>query len=156
MTHAKVCRRVAVLAVALLCPLIFGPASAQAESVVWQVQSNHPKKVQIEFYSKDRDIAWPGGGQAYNLNDYEIHKYNLTCRPGERICYGAWVTRTERATWGVGKDEAKGCDDCCWTCGRKGNPSLVTLGAPRRQSGPPPRQSATPSRQQLGPPQALD
>src|SRR4051812_27471808 len=101
MTQAKVCRRVAVLAVALLCSLIFGPESAQAESVTWQVQSNHPNKVQIEFYSKDRDIAWPGGGEAYSLNDYDIHKFNLTCQPGERICYGAWVKGTERVTWGV-------------------------------------------------------
>jgi hypothetical protein len=132
----KLLRKAALPLLALFCCMALDPAPVQAESVVWKVQSNFPKKVQIEFYSKDSNQAWPGGGEAYGLNDYKEHTYTLNCKAGERICYGAWVTGTERVTWGVGKDEAKGCSDCCWTCGRKGNPRAISLGPPREQRSP--------------------
>lgn len=67
-------------------------AGAQDSAVTFRMKSNHPNKVQVEFYSQNRNHAWPGGSKAYNLSDYEVHIFKLTCRSGEKICYGAWLS----------------------------------------------------------------
>jgi hypothetical protein len=41
-----------------------------------------------EFYSQDRSAAWPGRNKQYILKSDGT--YDLDCRPGEKICYGAW------------------------------------------------------------------
>jgi hypothetical protein len=107
------------------------PISRETEAETWRIRSLFPHQVQIEFYSMDRNAAWPGGGRAYRLYDSNWHAFSLRCRPGERICYGAWNVATGQTTgsryWGVGQDKRYGCSDCCWTCGRKGNPRSITL-----------------------------
>jgi hypothetical protein len=46
-------------------------------------------RIGLEFYSRTRsNHVWPGGDQQYNLSRDQT--YNLTCRPGEKICFGAW------------------------------------------------------------------
>jgi hypothetical protein len=69
----------------------FSTASV-AESMTWTVTSDYKFRSQIEFYSQNRSMAWPGGGTVYTLNDYAPHKFTLACRRGEKICYGAWAT----------------------------------------------------------------
>lgn len=129
--RAKLSRRVIVAILAFVCTWTFGPSSVQAETETWQISSSYPYLVQIEFYSKDRNVAWPGRGRAFMLDDSKTHTFSLDCRPGERICYGAWEVATGNRTgsryWGVGQNERHGCSDCCWTCGRKGNPRTINL-----------------------------
>jgi hypothetical protein len=73
--------------------------------------------VQIEFYSQARNHAWPGGDDAYDINDYDVHEYRLNCRTGEKVCYGAWETGNASRYWGVGLNDKHNCEDCCSTCG---------------------------------------
>jgi hypothetical protein len=123
--------RMLVTILAFLSAWMLTPSSVRAETETWEIQSSYPFKVQIKFYSKDRNVVWPAGGQSYVLDDSKMHQFSLNCQAGERICYGAWdvITggRTGKKYWGVGQSNSKGCTDCCWTCGRKGNPRKISL-----------------------------
>ncbi len=103
-----------LLAAAMVLPA--GPLPAQADELTWYVQSLYPNIVELEFYSSDRDAAWPGDGQVYVLEDSEVHAYTLGCQTGEQICYGAWVSGDSSFTWGAGPGGTGGCDDCCYSC----------------------------------------
>ena len=96
------------------------------ESVDWSITSQSRYSVMLEFYSQDRNAAWPGGGQAYIIRDYDEHRYSLRCRSTEKICYGAWVENDPDQYWGAGMDDRFGCDNCCMIC-RDGNTKALTL-----------------------------
>ena len=109
-------RRVVLVASLLVAVLM--PAAAENNSMFWQVRSEHPYRVQIVFYSEWRNWEWPGGSQAYNLDDYETQGFNLGCQPGEKICFGAWETGNAGAIyWGVGYRRSQRCSACCFICG---------------------------------------
>jgi hypothetical protein len=95
--------------------------------LIWQFQNQTPYTLALAFYSQDSDSAWPGGDQAYVLNDRNPHSYPLTCIPGEHICFGAWYDgNPEGNYWGAGFERQQGCDACCFTCGA--NVPLIPLG----------------------------
>ncbi len=99
--------------------LVF-PMEASArdnDNLIWHVKSNYRYRVQISFYSQTYHREWPGDGQAWGLNDDDVHEYNLRCRTGEKICFGAWVTGNASTYWGVGADNRYSCDACCYICG---------------------------------------
>ncbi len=56
-------KRFAVLSLA--APLVAAASllttQASAAELVWRIQSEHPNRVSLEFYSQDRNRAWPGG-----------------------------------------------------------------------------------------------
>lgn len=69
----------------------------------------------LAFYSKNYDREWPGNGKQYILHGTKT--YNLSCTPGEKICFGAW--RDHQITyWGVGRKGKQGCQRCCIQCGQ--------------------------------------
>jgi len=110
--------RLCVLALMALLSLSFvaPPVEAQSE-MTWQIKSRYPYKVQIAFYSQDRQgHVWPGSGRAYNLDDSQVHQIKISCLGGERICYGGWVTGNSKEYWGVGNNNAHRCSNCCYTC----------------------------------------
>lgn len=90
--------------------------AVSAETLTWKVRSHHPNVVSLSFYSQDRNAAWPGDGQVYLLPDSEVHTYTQRCVAGETICYGAWVRNRDDLFWGVGRDNAKRCSNCCYVC----------------------------------------
>jgi hypothetical protein len=90
-------------------------ASASAETLTWHVRSNYPYTVELKFYSATRNHVWPNNYEVWLLNDYLIHTFSLTCRRGEKICYGAWPRGNTRYYWGVGQNN-QSCADCCYTC----------------------------------------
>lgn len=94
-------------------------------SATFNIQSSYQYKVQIQFFSKGRDVVWPGAGKAYNLDDSAMKKFRLSCQGGEQICFGGWTTGTSSVTWGVGPNGDKGCKGCCTVCG--GSPLSSTL-----------------------------
>ncbi|MCH8543176.1 MAG: hypothetical protein LAT61_06380 [Alcanivorax sp.] len=118
--------RLALLFVALALTACATPLPNTYEDVEFYITSQSSSPVLVEFYSQHRNAAWPGGGQAYVIRDYEQHRFGLHCRSTEQICYGAWVEHNSREYWGVGKDDAFGCDNCCMTC-RDGNKLYYTL-----------------------------
>ncbi len=81
-------RTLLALGVALL---LQAATSASAEEITFKINNDYDKDIQIEFYSQERNHAWPGGNNAYNLSAGESNSYKLACRSGEKICYGAGV-----------------------------------------------------------------
>lgn len=108
---------VLLLAISILASCASYPAlPTTTETLSWTFTSNHPSIVQLEFYSQSRNAAWPGGGMAYEIDDWKAHTYHLTCRTGEKICYGAWVKNDSSTYWGAGMDDEFGCSNCCRIC----------------------------------------
>ncbi len=115
-----------ILAVAALVAIVMPAAHAASDTLVWKVRSQYPYQVYLEFYSQDNNHSWPGGGNAYILEDSRFHTYRLNCRSGERICYGAWVTTDDSIYWGVGRYGDNRCSNCCYVCGA-GSTESITL-----------------------------
>ena len=114
----------AMLAAGLQTFTMAGP-SAAAE-MTWVIQSVYQYTVHLEFYSQNYSRAWPGGGEAYVLDDSADHSYTLVCEIGEKICFGAWSSGDPDTYWGVGMDDDEGCERCCYVCG-DGNPNPKVL-----------------------------
>ncbi len=104
------------LAALLVAAASLFATQASAAELVWRIQSEHPNHVSLEFYSQDRNHAWPGGGDVYVIEDWDTHTYALTCNDGEKICYGAWVNESS-SYWGAGYEGAEACETCCAVCG---------------------------------------
>lgn len=104
---------VAVSALAL--PALMG-APALADDVTFVMKNSHPNALEVELYSQDRKHVWPGGNQVYYFDDGETKNIPLSCKSGETICYGAWVSGDKGTYWGVGPDNKESCTDCCYTC----------------------------------------
>ena len=105
-------------AVAAVWLAVAGVGTAQAqETLTFRVQSGYPYKVQIAFFSQTRSYVWPGPGKAFSLDDSDLHEFPLSCRSGEEICYGAWVTGDGAQYWGVGAKNDQSCKKCCFVCG---------------------------------------
>ncbi|MGE0845543.1 MAG: hypothetical protein AB7L41_04685 [Flavobacteriaceae bacterium] len=115
--------RIAVTA-ALAIAAAAQTCAAFADSLTFSIRNRHQYAVELEFYSQDRDHVWPGGGQVYILRDEDVHEFSLTCRSGERICYGAWVSNDTDTFWGVGFDNTESCERCCATCGEGDTPTV--------------------------------
>lgn len=106
-----ICLAVSVIAVS-------GSVSpVQAETLKWRFESKHPKIVDVELYSDTRrGHVWPGNNKIYVLDDYSTKTISISCRYGEKICYGAWVRNRENTYWGVGYENRNSCRSCCYTC----------------------------------------
>ncbi len=58
-------RALLALTVALMMPVA---TFAAAQEITFKINNENEKDIQIEFYSQNRNHAWPGGNQAYNLS----------------------------------------------------------------------------------------
>lgn len=121
MTRAFSARRLcyprAILSILLAAlPCIGTPNAAAAEEITFVIRNSHPYALYVELFSDDRNHSWPGGGDAYYLDDGGTWDITLSCRSGERICFGAWVDGDEDTFWGVGPDNRATCRDCCYDC----------------------------------------
>lgn len=98
-----------------------GPAHPH---MIWRVRNRHSYAVELRFYSKTRNAVWPGAGKVWVLRDEDVHRYTLDCQPGEKICYGAWVSGRSSTYWGVGQSGNDGCGSCCFTCSNQVTPIM--------------------------------
>ncbi len=115
-----------ILLAALACfAIVSAIPVVHAGELVWRFRSEHPKRVQLEFYSASGDHVWPGGNEVYAIADGKVHTYTLSCRSGEKICYGAWLKSNTRSYWGSGYDGRQSCDSCCFTCDAGDTPVIV-------------------------------
>jgi len=106
----------ALLALGLALATVVPAPTAQAQEVTFEMTNEYGQDIQVSFYSYDRNHAWPGGDQAYNLRRARDEQWKLSCRKGEKICYGAWVRGNAKTYWGVGLNKSQSCDRCCVTC----------------------------------------
>lgn len=73
--------------------------------------------IEVSFHAQGREKAWPGDRNVWKLKGYDHQSYSLACMPGEKICYGAWMTGASSRYWGSGEFSKRSCTDCCMTCG---------------------------------------
>ncbi len=104
-----------------------GVAGQSTGTLEWDFKSNYQYKSAIKFYSETRKgHEWPSAREMWLLNDYATHKFRLGCVPGEKICFGAWSTGSDKTYWGVGHGDKFGCSNCCHTCGDNARPQTLT------------------------------
>lgn len=97
--------------------LVTGVVPVSAETLMWRFESKHSKIVDVELYSDSRrGHVWPGNNKIYVLDDYSVKTISISCRSGEKICYGAWVRNRSNLYWGVGYKNRNRCSSCCYTC----------------------------------------
>jgi hypothetical protein len=106
----------ALLAVGFAVAMLAPSTAVQAKQLTFAMTNDSGQDIQIEFYSEDRNHAWPGGNQAYNLGRAKDNNWTLNCRRGEKICYGAWVKGAAQTYWGVGPNRKYSCQTCCFVC----------------------------------------
>ena len=82
--------------------------------LVWTVTNFSGRRIELRFFSKDRNWTWPGGNQVYVLDDVLSHTYESNCNYLEKICFGASASD---GYYGVGPNNDQGCNDCCAQCG---------------------------------------
>jgi hypothetical protein len=103
-------------------------STAHADSVQWHFVNKSRWQAQIDFQSVNRNHIWPGGDQAWGLDDGGEHTYRLNCISGEKICYGAWTIAPDYTTgphyWGQGQNHDMSCTHCCATCGEGETPTV--------------------------------
>ena len=86
-------------------------------TLTWKFSSTASYSVSVQFYSASRNAYWPGYNTGWVIDDYDTHTYRLSCRWGEKICYGAWPTGNPTGSyWGCGFNCRQWCADCCYDC----------------------------------------
>lgn len=122
------------LAVVVSALVVSASAWSQADGVShWTLENDSGEDVLVSFYERDTDNEQQQGA----LEAGKTQTYKLSCKLGQRICYGAVVAdeydawfdaqenpgdeeledgTPEPEGWGVrlGKDQ---CTDCCAKCG---------------------------------------
>ena len=115
-----------VIAVLAILSMVLGSSAhtQQNHTITFQLKSAYKYKVQVAFFAQDRNHIWPGGGNAYNLDDSKVHEIKLSCFGGEKICYGGWVTGNSKIYWGRGAEGKQRCENCCYTCNNNMTPVI--------------------------------
>ena len=102
---------------------------AGADAFIFHFRSEYQSTINLEFYSENRNAAWPGGNMVFHLYPGKTETYRLQCIRGEKICYGAWVPGSP-TFWGLGDAVRQGkswqCTDCCYFCG-SGQSNILSL-----------------------------
>ena len=93
------------------------PNRPKPSELTFKIESDFPRIIHLKFYSKDRNVVWPGSNRVYVIDDYDLHSYRLSCNGLEKICYGAWEKGNTSTYWGVGRSGTEGCRSCCYICG---------------------------------------
>ena len=94
--------------------LLTTPAFAADMSVF--VRNQRSDNVAVELFSRDSQKVWPGGDKVFLIRPGAKKSVPISCEPGERICWGAWVVGNDKVTAGVGPDNDQPCDQCCFIC----------------------------------------
>jgi hypothetical protein len=63
--------------------------SAYAADMGFVLENEHSRAVAIELHGKE--TVWPGNDKVYLIDPGAIKEVTISCTPGERICYGAWI-----------------------------------------------------------------
>ena len=110
MLSPELFRRLSGLAALLLVTV----TPAYAADMGFVLENEHSRAVVIELHGKE--TVWPGNDKVYLIDPGAIKEVTISCTPGERICYGAWINGNDSINYGVGPDNDRPCHDCCSIC----------------------------------------
>jgi hypothetical protein len=113
----RACKRfLLVPLVAVVGVAVIWPSQSVADTFTWSFERKHPRKVNLQVYSRARNQVWPAPGRVWPLNDFGPHTVKIDCVHGDKICFGAWDAQNDKMFWGKGHGGKKGCEDCCYSC----------------------------------------
>jgi hypothetical protein len=99
----------------LLC--IVPMRAAEAASFDWRWTNRSGKLVHVQIYANGRNNIWPATEQHWIVpSDRKFYTNRISCKRGEKICYGAWIADQPDLYWGVGKGGQQNCSNCCFVC----------------------------------------
>ncbi|TGQ26891.1 hypothetical protein, partial [Mesorhizobium sp. M4B.F.Ca.ET.214.01.1.1] len=90
--------------------------SAEAADMAFCIKNLRKEGVAVELFSRDREIVWPGNDKVFLIRPGAKKSVPISCDNGEHICWGAWVNGDDSVTAGVGPDNDRACDTCCFIC----------------------------------------
>jgi hypothetical protein len=94
------------------------PVRAQDGVVSFRFTNNAAYTVYVKMFAQSRSWVWPSGSTSYILDDRTERTARLSCRVGEKICFGASYRGDDTPIfWGVGLRGTRPCTDCCLRCG---------------------------------------
>ncbi|WP_316858116.1 hypothetical protein [uncultured Cohaesibacter sp.] len=110
--------------IAIFCSLTF---QTSAGSMHWRFTKQYSGAIDIKLFPIDRPAySWPGKGKVYTMSSPEEWYLDISCRTGEKICYGASPRNGRKIYWGVGLKNEYGCKGCCYFC-NGGKTRLIEL-----------------------------
>jgi hypothetical protein len=110
----------AAIVLALLVVIGTGsaPVRAQEGVVTFRLTNNAAYTIYVKMFSQTRSWVWPSANTSYILDDRTERSARLSCRVGEKICFGGSYRADDTPIyWGVGFGGTKACADCCLRCG---------------------------------------
>jgi hypothetical protein len=109
-------RKIVALSLWSIALLATAPAASAAE-MVWPFKNTTSYDVDVQFYAPDRSWVWPQPGRVFFVRPRGKDRFRVSCRRGERVCFGAWIRGHRSGSyWGAGPDARYGCTGCCYTC----------------------------------------
>jgi hypothetical protein len=94
------------------------PVQAQQGVVTFRFTNNAAYTIYVKMFSHTRSWVWPSPTTHFILDDRTERSARLTCRVGEKICFGGSYTANDTPIyWGVGYRGTRGCEGCCLRCG---------------------------------------
>jgi hypothetical protein len=89
---------------------------AVANSQTWTITDKCTDRqgIFVRLFEPTEKLAWPNWKHHYHIERGGTRTLTITIKPGERICYGARPDRDKSKFWGVGLDNSRRCDDCCY------------------------------------------
>jgi hypothetical protein len=123
----------------LTLSLLLTAGLAEAADMGFMLGNKQSRAAVIELHGEN--TVWPGGGKVYLLAPGETRQVTISCTPGERICYGAWINGNDRIAFGVGPDNDRDCRNCCSICAAR---AMATIELPPDGAVTPPRAPDSP------------
>lgn len=84
--------------------------------LTWRFRNNSGGTVHVKMYARQRGIWWPTASTNWRMDGVGPYAFTISCRAGEKVCYGAWRSGNTDRYWGTGFQDRNGCDGCCYTC----------------------------------------
>jgi hypothetical protein len=88
------------------------------------VVNSRSNTIHLKLFSDQRKWAWPDGNQIFFVRKGETNTFSITCRPQEKICYGAAIPLKRGGygtSWGASITGNQRCSNCCFICGTPNN-----------------------------------
>lgn len=85
-------------------------------NLTWRFRNNTGGSVQVKMYARQRGIWWPTATTNWRMDGVGPYSFTISCRAGEKVCYGAWAVGNTDRYWGAGFQDRHGCESCCYAC----------------------------------------
>ena len=105
-----------------------------AAEMTFRLVNDTERTLNLKLFSNgESHQQWPSKTRAYSVKpDLAVQTLGISCREGEQICWGAWMTvqavsgqigaggrrdtQTYKYQWGAGERGMRSCSQCCQVC----------------------------------------